>query len=156
MKNLLRIILCITATSVCGSAVAQTSPAGSATPPNDVSAPTRNIPASMMFSIDELNEIRSRAASQDESATRGNPDAIEKASLYLSTIVYYGPKEWTIWVNGLPISPGQDFQSFQITDIGPRFVELLVPLSAQGMRPVRLEPNQSFIVKSGAVVEGPW
>jgi hypothetical protein len=118
----------------------------------------RSIPDTLMFTIDELNEIRSRMASVGQGAdgAQSTSDSIEDATLYLSTIVYSGPQDWIIWVNNVPIGPGQDFQSFKITDIGPRFVELLVPLSAQGMRPVRLEPNQTFVAKSGMVVEGPW
>jgi hypothetical protein len=157
MKSIIRTVLsAVLVMSCAGTVSAQTAAGEPAGGEASASAPA-TIPATIMFSIDELNEIQSRVATTADDGARGrNPDAIERASLYLSTIVYYGPKDWTIWVNGLPISPGQDFQSFQITDIGPRFVELLVPLSAQGMRPVRLEPNQSFIVKSGAVVEGPW
>ena len=141
---------------------AQSQPAASSAATQNVASeggkPKPEIPSTLMFSIDELNDIQSRAASVNSADSDGadKGDAIENATLYLSTIVYYGPQSWTIWVNGKPISPGEEFKSFQITDIGPRFVELLVPLSAQGMRPVRLEPNQTFVAKSGAVVEGPW
>ena len=54
----------------------------------------------------------------------------------------------------MPITPRQDFPAFKITEISPRYVELLVPLSAQGMIPVRLGTNQTFISKLGVVVEG--
>jgi len=114
-------------------------------------------PETLMFSIDELTEIRNRmvqgGGADDRENSRNNP--IEDASLYLSTILYYGPEEWTFWLNGVPIGPKQDLQSIEVTAITPSYVELLVPLSAQGMRPVRLSPNQSFITKSGVVVEGP-
>jgi hypothetical protein len=106
-----------------------------------------------MFSIDEYNEIQSRIAGAAEDG-RKIDTAIEDADLYLSTIVYNDPKDWTVWINGVPIGPNQDFQSFQVTSITPGYVELLVPLSAQGMRPVKLAPNQTFITKSGAIVEG--
>jgi hypothetical protein len=43
-----------------------------------------------------------------------------------------------------------------VTQIDSDSVELLVPLSAQGMRPVRLRPNQTFVAKTGAVVEGKY
>ena len=118
-----------------------------------------SVPETIMFSIDELTEVRSRAATvtqTKEAAKRDDSQAIENAKLYLSTILYYGPNDWTIWVNGKPITAGQEFQAFQITDIKPSYVELTVPLSAQGMRPVRLSPNQTYIVASGTVVEGPW
>jgi hypothetical protein len=137
---------------------------GQSTPPsppakgNDV-AMGHKVPDTLMFTIDELNEIQTRVAAGARNAAgakRDASDAIENATLYLSTIVYSGPNDWTVWVNGVPIGPRQDFQSFKVTAIGPSFVELLVPLSAQGMRPVRLEPNQTFVARSGTVVEGPW
>jgi hypothetical protein len=110
-----------------------------------------------MFTIDELNEIKDRIAGGEITEIAKGADAVFDAeSLYLGTIVYVGPKDWTIWVNGVPVGPNQDFQTFQVTDISPRHVELLVPLSVQGMRPVRLEPNQTFITESGIIVEGKW
>jgi hypothetical protein len=118
-------------------------------------APPRRRPfESIMFTVDEYTEIQSRIASGGVTAQNEGKQAIEDATLYLSTIVYYGPKDWMIWVNGVPIGPTQDFQAFQVTEIDPNSVELLVPLSAQGMRPVRLSPNQTFITKTGTVVEG--
>jgi len=107
----------------------------------------------MMFTIDEFNEIQGRLAGAGNSKDKVDT-AIESADLYLSTILYNGPKDWTIWVNGVAIGPDQDFQTFQVTSITPVYVELLVPLSAQGMRPVRLGPNQTFIAKTGDVIEG--
>ncbi len=123
---------------------------------NETTPVVRRIPDTLMFSVDELTDIQSRISTPTEEAESRDSSAVENATLYLSTILYSGPNEWTIWVNGKPIGPHQDFTEFTITDIGPRFVELLVPLSAQGMRPVRLEPNQTFIAKSGAIVEGRW
>jgi len=117
-------------------------------------SPPRRPFESLMFNTDELNEIQGRVANGNITDTNQNKEAIEDASLYLSTIVYYGPKDWTIWVNGVPIGPNQDFQAFQVTQIDANAVQLLVPLSAQGMRPVRLSPNQTFITKTGVVVEG--
>ena len=130
---------------------------GPATPAQPAPEASR-VPDTLMFSIDELTEVQSRAAAttQEKETGKDRSGEIEKATLYLSTILYYGPKSWTIWINGVPISPGQEFQSFQITDIKPDYVELTVPLSALGMRPVKLSPNQTLIVASGTVVEGPW
>ena len=115
------------------------------------------VPDTLMFTIDELNEITDRISSGliDEE-TGGGPRAFEEPTLYLQSILYYGPEEWTIWVNGVPVGPNEDFQSFQVTEITPRYVQLLVPLSAQGMRPVRLEPNQTFITESGVIIEGEY
>ncbi len=113
------------------------------------------VPDTLMFSIDDLNEIQSRIAGSGSGDQEDGSD-IEDASLYLSTILFYDKNDWTAWINGIPIGPGETFQSFTITDIGPSYVELLVPLSAQGMQPVRLAPNQTFVADTGTVVEGLW
>lgn len=131
-------------------------PGGNAMEPSSAIDPSRP-PDTLMFSIDDLTDIQSRiAAGADgaDGATDGSD--IEQATLYLSTILYYGPRDWTAWINNVPIGPSQDFQSFQVTDIGANYVELVVPLSAQGMRPVRLAPNQTFIARTGTIVEGRW
>ncbi len=127
---------------------AQDQPASSATQNK-----TRRVPDTLMFDVDEFNEIKARIAGGDVTKET-REQAAGNQPLYLGSIMYYGPKDWTIWINGLPVGPNQDFQTFQITEITPRYVELLVPLSVQGMRPVRLEPNQTFIAESGIVIEG--
>lgn len=111
------------------------------------------VPDTLMFTIDEFNDIQGHLARTGEDTQKKNAD-IESASLYLSTIVYAGPDDWTVWINGVPITPQQEFPAFKVTEISPRYVDLLVPLSAQGMRPVRLGPNQTFLAKLGVVVEG--
>lgn len=124
---------------------------------NSAPAAPRRMPATLMFTTDELNDIQGRIATggQDDSGARGGDNSkVENATLYLSTILYTSPTDWTIWLNGKPIGPHHEFEDISVTDIGPRYVELLVPLSAQGMSPVRLSPNQTFIAKSGIIVEG--
>lgn len=135
-------------------------PTGAAAEQTDTAAAPkvrRQVPDTIMFTIDELNEIKDRIAGGEiTEMKRGADQVFDAPALYLGSILYYGPKDWTIWVNDVPVGPNQDFQTFQVTDISPRYVELLVPLSVQGMRPVRLEPNQTFITESGIVVEGKW
>lgn len=113
-----------------------------------------NVPDTVMFATDELTDIQSRIGQADVGEGSGAANSAENVSLYLSSILYFSPTDWVIWVNGQPIEPKQDFQTFRVTDISPSSVELLVPLSAMGMRPVRLGPNQTFVAKSGIVVEG--
>lgn len=126
-----------------------------ATPSNAPPAKTqRKVPDTLMFTIDEFNDIQGHLSRGGEDGNGGSSVTPENVSLYLSTILYYGPKDWTIWVNGVPIGPGESFQAFKVNDITASYVEFLVPLSAQGMRPVRLGPNQTFIASSGIVVEG--
>lgn len=157
----MKILVALTAWSLaafpvaCAAAAAAQAPAPSGAP--EGTPALRTVPDTLMFTIDELNEIQSRiGAGGQGNDGGGRVDAIENATLFLSTILYTNPKDWTVWINGAAITPEQEFGSFEVTQIGPDFVELLVPLSAQGMRPVRLAPNQTFIAKSGIVVEGQW
>lgn len=115
-----------------------------------------NVPDTLMFTIDELNDIQSRIAGGDVTEEVIRTEAIEEANLFLSSILYFGPKEWTIWINGLPIGPNQEVDSFEVVNINAAHVEMIVPLSATGMRPVRLEPNQTFISQTGVILEGQW
>ena len=118
----------------------------------------RTAPDTLMFTPDEFNDIQTRAggaAGSGEGLVDGH-DGIEDATLFLSTILYAGPNDWTIWINGSPVSANQGFKSFKVTEITPNSVDLLVPLSAQGMRPVHLQPNQTFVAKTGVVVEGKY
>ncbi len=115
-----------------------------------------SVPDTLMFTIDELNEIQSRIAGGDVTEEVLRTEAIEQANLFLSSIVYFGPEAWTIWVNGVPIGPNVEVDSFEVVNISSAQVEMIVPLSAVGMRPVRLEPNQTFISQTGVILEGQW
>lgn len=115
-----------------------------------------DVPDTLMFTIDELQEIQSRIADGAVTEEVVRTEAIEEANLFLSSILYFGPRDWTIWVNGVPIGPNQEVDSFEVFNIDSSHVEMVVPLSASGMRPVRLEPNQTFISQTGVVLEGRW
>jgi len=114
------------------------------------------IPDTLMFTIDERNEIITRQSAGNVSGMEYRSGAIEDANLYLSSIVYFGPDEWMLWVNGVQVTPELQVDTFEVVSIQPDYVELVVPLSAAGVRPVRLEPNQTFIGETGAVVEGAY
>lgn len=114
------------------------------------------VPDTLMFTIDELQEIQSRIADGIVTEEVVRTEAIEEANLFLSSILYFGPKDWTIWVNGVPIGPNHEVDSFEVFNIDASHVEMIVPLSATGMRPVRLEPNQTFISQTGVILEGQW
>lgn len=117
---------------------------------------SNDVPDTLMFTIDELQEIQSRIADGNVTEEAVRAEAIEEANLFLSSILYFGPKDWTIWVNGVPIGPNQEVDSFEIFNIESTHVEMIIPLSATGMRPVRLEPNQTFISQTGVILEGQW
>ena len=150
-------LMAVAAAGLAAVAPAAAQPAPAAAPADARSATGRRIvPDSIMFTIDELNDIKSRVRTGETTEEERNARNAQAKAFYLSSILYYGPNEWTIWVNGRPIGPRQDFETFRVTEITPQYVKLLVPLSAQGMRPIKLEPNQTFVAESGVVIEGPW
>lgn len=154
MKKIAIVISILAALSVqCAVFAAQPAPVKPAAAQDAKPAEGPTVPDTLMFTIDEFNDIQGHLARTGDDTEKKNSD-IESASLYLSTIVYAGPNDWTVWINGVPITPQQEFPAFKVTEISPRYVDLLVPLSAQGMRPVRLGPNQTFLAKLGVVVEG--
>ncbi len=163
MKSLWIVLSAVTmwaCVTVVGSAYAADeteAPAANAEPARVIKQ--RVAPDSLMFTPDEFADIQGHSAGADSgsgAADGAGLQAIEDATLYLSTIVYAGPNDWTIWINGAPVSSHQGFQAFKVTEITPNSVDLLVPLSAQGVRPVHLQPNQTFITKTGVVVEGKY
>ncbi|MEQ8508557.1 MAG: hypothetical protein RIF37_07775 [Rhodospirillaceae bacterium] len=152
-------LLGLVLTLACGPVFAQESAEGAEDTLSEAESSVfgaSNVPDTLMFTIDELNEIQSRIAGGGVTEEVMRTEAIEQANLFLSSILYFGPREWTIWVNGLPIGPGEEVDSFEVVDIDSSHVEMIVPLSATGMRPVRLEPNQTFISQTGLVLEGQW
>jgi len=113
-----------------------------------------DIPDTLMFTIDELNELQTRQAGGQVTGLQYRSGAIEDANLYLYSILYFTEEEWMFWVNGVAITPDFQVDTFEVVTIAPDHIELIVPLSAAGDRPVRLEPNQTFIGENGRVVEG--
>ena len=112
------------------------------------------VPDTIMFTIDELNEVQTRESGGQITGIQYRSGAIEDANLYLSSILFFDEREWMFWINGVAITPTFQVDTFEVVSIQPSHVELIVPLSAAGVRPVRLEPNQTFIGESGRVVEG--
>ncbi len=77
------------------------------------------------------------------------------ATLYLSAIVYIGPGAWTIWLNGVRITPDMRIGGIDILSVGRDAVRLEMRVFTN--RPpvsVRLRPNQTFVTATREVIEG--
>ena len=75
--------------------------------------------------------------------------------LYLAAIVYFGPDSWSFWLNGTRITPDSGLAMVDVVSVSREAVELaLHVVSDQPAVPVRLRPNQSFIARSGEILEG--
>ncbi|MCH7930823.1 MAG: hypothetical protein IH906_01235 [Proteobacteria bacterium] len=77
------------------------------------------------------------------------------ATLYLSAIVYIGPETWTIWLNGVRVTPDMRIGGIDIVSVGRDAVRLKMRVLTN--RPpvsVRLRPNQTFVAATREVIEG--
>ena len=77
------------------------------------------------------------------------------ATLYLSAIVYIGPETWTIWLNGVRVTPDMRIGGIDIVSVGRDAVRLKMRVLTN--RPpvsVRLRPNQTFVTATREVIEG--
>lgn len=122
-------------------------------PPVDPAA----LPVTLMFSLKERVAIEAamREGGLDRSA--GEPAAplrpFLRTPLYLSGILWSAPGEWTVWLNGRALRPGDSGVLYSIAEVDARRVVLAVAWG-ENTRLVQLEPNQTFVPSTGQVVEG--
>ncbi len=87
-----------------------------------------------------------------------DPDMGEMWSIdrvQLSALIYAGPSDWSVWLGGVKIGPGQLPPYLSDLRVSPNYVDVSV-ISAPGAAPVpiRLRPNQTFLVTERRIVEG--
>jgi len=73
----------------------------------------------------------------------------------LSALIYAGPSDWSLWLSGVRIGPGQLPPYLSDLHVSPNYVDVSV-ISVPGAAPVsvRLRPNQTFLVTERRIVEG--
>jgi hypothetical protein len=113
---------------------------------------------SFLFSSAALGRIEAAraGAAPAELATAGRSSATAPAGLiHLSAIVYRAPGDWRVWLNGESFTPRARPGPIEIQEVSAERV-VLAWRPHPGAHPVRVElrPNQTFVVASGAVLEG--
>ena len=78
------------------------------------------------------------------------------ATLHLPAIMYFNPKKWTIWLNGAMITPNRVPPYLEGIKVGSNSVELSLR-RGKGLKPitVRLRANETYIIGTGEVIQGP-
>lgn len=73
----------------------------------------------------------------------------------LSALIYAGPSDWSVWLSGVKIIPGQLPPYFSDLRVSPNYVDISV-IRSPGVVPVpvRLRPNQTFLVTERRIMEG--
>ena len=112
--------------------------------------------------IEEVVVIEPKPVAAEPAIPETAPPPIRKkvrpvgpATLYLSAIVYIGPKTWTIWLNGVRVTPDMRIGGIDIVSVGRDAVRLEMRVLTNRPRvSVRLRPNQTFVAATREVIEG--
>ncbi len=146
------------------SAPVPTSPAP-AGPTQDASYGTND---SVMFSDSEFFAIKKAIADHDHpivkqheeiaaQATAEKEESIEAArrkvpNVYLSAVMDFGGGDWTVWANGLRVTPDHQPALFQVVGVRGNAVDFVVP--GDGGDKFELQPYQTWRSQQRDVVEG--
>lgn len=106
--------------------------------------------ASLFYSPQEIWQI--------ETALRREQPALltqAKHVLHCGSLVYVGPDQWTVWLQGEKWTPQTDRPNLHILSVTPDSVRLSILMRGEKEpREVTLRPNQSLNLLTGAVMEG--
>ncbi|WP_372827697.1 hypothetical protein [Polaromonas sp.] len=77
------------------------------------------------------------------------------ADLHLSAIIYLGPDNWVIWINGRPLRSGEQHGSLRVLKVTPAQVLLTADQGDRaGLTPIiALRPQQSYLAATGQIVD---
>ncbi len=78
-----------------------------------------------------------------------------KHVLHCGSLVYVGPDQWIVWLQGEKWTPQTDRPNLHILSVEPESVRLSILMRGEKEpREVILRPNQSLNLLTGAVMEG--
>lgn len=75
--------------------------------------------------------------------------------LHLSALIYYGPRNWTLWFGGRQVRQGAAPPYMTNLSVTANYVDMSVaPRPGAIPIPVRLRPNQTFLIDQLRIAEG--
>jgi hypothetical protein len=79
-----------------------------------------------------------------------------RGDIRLGAVLYYGPEDWTLWLQGEKWTPGTSRDDLQVLEVTASFVRLSWK-EEDGASPIEfsLKPNQSFQIATRKVIAGP-
>ncbi len=139
-----------------------------AAPVPDANAPTPpKPPFSVLFAPDEFQAINQAFADHDhpsaaQLASQRQAAAIVAATveaqqpripnIYVSAVLDFGGGDWTVWANGLRITPDQQSPLFKVVAVRGNTVDISV--TSDGGTRIALQPYQTWRSRQRDVVEG--
>jgi hypothetical protein len=91
-------------------------------------------------------------------AVIGFPDSMPAWSIdrvQLSALIYVNAAEWTLWLGGTRVSPGDLPPYLSDLRVTPSYVDVsIIQRPGASPTPVRLRPNQTFLLSGQRIIEG--
>ncbi len=103
---------------------------------------------SLFFSEDETRQIEVLSA-------KIKPPKNDGSGIHLGAVIYYGPENWTLWLQGAKWTPATDRPDLHVVSVTPSNVQLSWQRNAKApLQEITLHPYQTYHIMSGRVVEG--
>ncbi|HUY69192.1 MAG TPA: hypothetical protein VMV79_07815 [Alphaproteobacteria bacterium] len=116
--------------------------------PPALAAPPQGPPAvSLFFTPAETAQIAALAAS-------GGAETAA-ADLSLGAVIYYGPNDWSVWLQGAcwtPVTAARP--DLRILGVAPDLVRLMWTPQSGPPRTISLRAHQTYQIATGKIVEG--
>jgi len=99
--------------------------------------------------------VPAAVAAQSTTTTVAAPVVYGPPILYLTAIVYFNPQAWSIWLNGVRVTPDHQLPMVDVISVTREADELkLHRVNNQAPVMLQLRPNQTFIAVTGMTYEG--
>lgn len=90
------------------------------------------------------------AASAEKMADKLSP--ADQSSIRLGAILYYGPQDWAVWLQGRRWTPQTEDKDIRILAVTPDDVRILWQTGPKDEREMTLRPNQIYKKALGRLV----
>lgn len=105
---------------------------------------------SLFFTEEEIKAIEAEIAARPQDFFQKNQKRI-----HLDSLLYYGPDQWTLWLESEKWTPQTQKDGIQILEVAPQTVRLRITMPLlKTPRDILLHPHQSFDLMTGEIVEG--
>ena len=86
-------------------------------------------------------------------AEKNAPDV---ADIRLGAVMYYGPHDWTLWLQGIKWTPSTSRDDLKILYVAPNEVRLSWRGDdGKAPRQIVLRPNEAYEIATGKIIVGP-
>ena len=100
--------------------------------------------SSLFFTVDETAAIDALARKAGASS-----------DIHLGAVLYYGPDDWTVWLQNERWTPATSHNDLRIVKVAPGAVDLIwTPATDPAPHAISLQPYQTFRTGTGIIVEG--